>query len=595
MMANKQLIGWLQAFVAILVFLGMNQVMGRFSAVVLQVNPVIYSCAAFSSCALVLLLYGGSGPLAKETMRSVDTWVYGIILMLSYIIGMLLFSFVTSTEGTMLQKISVFLGLIGSWFFLGRRPDTYQIIGASVITAAVALVASDLQGDNIGTICLLAFLYGALQVGRIFAAELHRPHSQAAQSRNPRAKARVIGFVMFVMSVLFLFFTFLVAVAQHMQPHNPIKGLPMLNNFLHTPTILAGLLAGVVIVAPSRLLEFASSHTIKAENFTAVTALSFVSTLFWEWATSPITGLSIKEISSTDIFAGVLITAGGLFIAFTRHKIKNKPAPLHSFLHRELQNLDAIADSRELVASALSHFSGNIKQTATALQVPPFVVQALLNDAEKTYAFRPEVLTHVARHYRRKVAGADVLTGLPNRGSFLTEIKAATYETSVFTLFYIDLDKFKPVNDTHGHAVGDAVLQQTAFRLQKLFAHRAVATRLGGDEFCVLALDVGAEKAASLVRAIQKVIAEPFVVEKAPSAGKQHIQVSASVGFAVYPTHGSTAEELFAAADKAMYEHKTTTKPTQNPHQKKAGTQQKSKNTTQINNSGIGSREVHKE
>ena len=67
--SNKQLlVGYIQAFVAILVFLGINQVMGRYASSILHVNPIIYSCSAFLSCSLILLAYGGYGPLAKETI-----------------------------------------------------------------------------------------------------------------------------------------------------------------------------------------------------------------------------------------------------------------------------------------------------------------------------------------------------------------------------------------------------------------------------------------------------------------------------------------------------------------------------------------------
>lgn len=160
--------GWLQAFIAIFVFLGVNQITGRFCAVVLQVNPIIYSCVAFSSCALILILNGGKGDLAKETMRSIDTWVYGIILMFSYIIGMLLFSYITATEGTLLQKIGVLLSLLSSWLFLGRIPDKLHILGTIIVTCGVVMVGANINSPDKGTIILLALLYGLFQVIKFY-------------------------------------------------------------------------------------------------------------------------------------------------------------------------------------------------------------------------------------------------------------------------------------------------------------------------------------------------------------------------------------------------------------------------------------------
>ncbi len=540
--------GWVQAFVAILVFLGINTVMGRYSAVVLEVNPVIYSCAAFVSCALVLLIRAGHGPLAKESMRSVDTWVYGAILMMSYIIGMLLFSHVTSTEGTMLQKISVLLGLLGSWFFLGRQPDRYQILGVAVITIGVVLVCNDLNSEDLGVIYLLAFLYGALQVSRIFVAELHRPHAKAAQDNDPKSRARVVGFVMFVISTLFLFGTLLISLAQEAQQES-IEALPTLADFIHAPTIFAGMIAGVIIVAPSRILEFSSSNIIKAENFTTVTSLSFVSTLFWEWATSPLTGLSLKAISNQDLLAGALITFGGLFIALTRGHSKKTPKWQEELFYAG-QDPQMVEDSREILANTLEHYDSDFDKSAKALSVHIQTIQALVDDKQKTLAFKPDVLKEVARAYRKKVAMSDALTGLANRAGFMTTLKGAPYEADKFSLLYIDLDKFKPVNDTYGHEAGDAVLKAVAERMTEMFPFRALPTRLGGDEFAVLVLDADREKAETLAKELKAKVIEPITFDG------QEIAVGASVGIACFPEDGTDGEKLLKIADGGMYAEK---------------------------------------
>ena len=354
-MTKEMYIGWAQAILSVIVFLGLANVVGRYSAYILQVNPIVFSCAAFSSCAFVLLIIGGKGSLSKETMRSIDTWVYGTILMMSYIFGMLLVFHVTSTEATMLQKVSILLGLLGSWFFLGRSPDRYQLIGTVIITFAVIMVCIGIEGENTGSIYTLSFLYGAMQTARIFTAELHRPHAQAAQRVNdPRAKARVVGFIMFTMSLIFLMTTLLIAFAQEQQGQPFMSILPMLDDFTHPASIFSGLIMGICIIAPLRVLEFSSTQIIKAENVTAVTSFSFVATFFWEWATSPLTGLSIKDVSGMDIIAGILITIGGLIITLTRTRSKNKKAPRwQEYLAYQPQNLAAIDDSREMVANTL--------------------------------------------------------------------------------------------------------------------------------------------------------------------------------------------------------------------------------------------------
>ncbi|HAG53129.1 MAG TPA: hypothetical protein DCL21_05010 [Alphaproteobacteria bacterium] len=540
--------GWIQAFIAILIFLGINQVMGRYAASVLDVHPIIYSCVAFNSCALVLILNGGRGSLAKETMRSVDTWLYGIILMFSYIIGMLLFSYISATQGTILQKVSVLLGLLASWFFFARKPDIFQIIGTIIITAGVILVAISVESDNKGIIYLLALLYGVFQLARIFTAELHRPHAKAAKNNNdPKAKSRVIGFVMFIVSTLFLALTFLVALAQELQT-TPIKNLPTFDDFMNPGTIFAGFIAGILIVAPSRLLEFSSTNIIKAENFTTVTALSFISTVFWEHISAPLTGLSIKGISNIDIIAGALITVGGLLIALTR-KYKKQDRK-NEFLEVETQKIDMIDDSRNIIANSLEHFNHDLKKVASALDVPSEVIKHIMNDKNKTLAFKDSKFKKIARNYRVHIAQADSLTGLLNRSGFLTELRAAVSESDNLSLFYLDLNKFKPVNDTYGHKAGDFVLQEIGKRLNNLFPHKALTTRLGGDEFCVLLLNTTKQQALDKIELIKQAIEEPILYQD------NILNIETSVGLANYPTDTKEPEELLDLADSSMYKEK---------------------------------------
>ncbi len=543
-LGNKQVVGWLQALLAVMVFLGLCNVFGRYCIVTYNTNPLIYSCVSFSSAALALLLYAGRGPLGKETMRSIDTWVYGVVLMCGYVFGMLLYAYVTSTEGTILQKISVFMSVMASWIFLGRVPDRYQLIGTSIITIGVFAVCWGLGQENLGTILLLALTYGGLQAARIFTAELHRPHSQAAsQKKDPKARARVISFVMFTMSCIFTVFCILLAGVQELQGERISEYLPMFSDFKHPPTIFLGIIMGVLIVVPLRILEFSSAHTIKAENFTTVTAFSSLGTMFWEWATSPISGLSIKAISTYDVMAGVFITTGALVIALTRPMIARRKNALQDYIQVSPQDVQSVTDSRSILVEALEHFDGDLAKTAKALDLPRPAIQAVLDDEEHSLAFKE--LSAVGRQFRKNVAGADALTGLLNRSHFKRKAKDLLEEGSLLTLLYIDLDKFKPINDTHGHEVGDAVLTVSAERMLAVLPETALVARLGGDEFAVLA-----DKDYS--EAVKKEVGQLIQLDSLEEA----LSVGASIGVAQFPEHGNTLKELLDAADKHMYDDK---------------------------------------
>ena len=159
-----------------------------------------------------------------------------------------------------------------------------------------------------------------------------------------------------------------------------------------------------------------------------------------------------------------------------------------------------------------------------------------------------------------QLAFRDPLTGLLNRQRMVTEINEMIETTesqssdAVATLLLLDLNQFKDINDTLGHGAGDEVLRQMKTRFDEaLVCENAVTARLGGDEFGVFARGVGtAEGAMRIGEALTVALAKPFII----GGGKFHI--SASVGAAIYPTHGRTFSELSHSADEAMYHAKQT-------------------------------------
>lgn len=154
-------------------------------------------------------------------------------------------------------------------------------------------------------------------------------------------------------------------------------------------------------------------------------------------------------------------------------------------------------------------------------------------------------------------ANFDALTGLPNRmmafDRIKLEINRAKRSNQRFAVFFIDLDNFKTVNDSLGHAVGDELLVAIGNRVQASIRESDIVARLGGDEFVVLAPDIANEvKAEELAGRLLKAVSEPQEL-----AGRQVI-ANGSVGIALYPDNGRSVEELMANADNAMYQAKST-------------------------------------
>jgi diguanylate cyclase (GGDEF)-like protein len=149
----------------------------------------------------------------------------------------------------------------------------------------------------------------------------------------------------------------------------------------------------------------------------------------------------------------------------------------------------------------------------------------------------------------------DAVTGLPNLTLFNDRLRTALIQAQRhawrLAVMFVDLDGFKAVNDTHGHAVGDRVLQLVGQRMQSNVRGSDTVSRRSGDEFLFLMLEAKDDSnVAALAAKIAQNIAQPCTIDGV------ELTVSASIGIAVYPEDGSSAEELLKNADAAMYASK---------------------------------------
>ncbi|MDR3495939.1 MAG: EAL domain-containing protein, partial [Ancalomicrobiaceae bacterium] len=155
-------------------------------------------------------------------------------------------------------------------------------------------------------------------------------------------------------------------------------------------------------------------------------------------------------------------------------------------------------------------------------------------------------IEHMAHH--------DVLTGLPNRALFqtvVTEALEGLADGRQIAILFVDLDQFKPVNDTLGHSIGDRLLVAVAKRLRKILGDGDHIARLGGDEFALLLDDnPRPEYAASLAERLVDQLSQPFDVDG------HHVVIGASVGISIGPADGTEADQLIKNADLALYRAK---------------------------------------
>ena len=163
--------------------------------------------------------------------------------------------------------------------------------------------------------------------------------------------------------------------------------------------------------------------------------------------------------------------------------------------------------------------------------------------------------TTVAELQVQQLARFDTLTGLPNRNMFLAELEREIYraqrQATGFALCFIDLDRFKNVNDTLGHNAGDQLLRAMGVRLRSIVRQTDLVARLGGDEFVLLIRD-GAKvsEIAAIAGKMLETIREPVTIEGSL------FMVTGSIGISLYPEDGSDAAALLKHADTAMYRAK---------------------------------------
>jgi len=159
----------------------------------------------------------------------------------------------------------------------------------------------------------------------------------------------------------------------------------------------------------------------------------------------------------------------------------------------------------------------------------------------------------------RSAAMHDKLTGLPNRSLFNDRLEHGIAQAKrhgwILAVMFVDLDKFKSINDTYGHQAGDAVLQTIAERLKRTTREDDTVSRYGGDEFLYLVTQIHEQKDIAMIAAkILKTILAPCNVRVRDVIVNPTLE--ASIGISIFPKDGATAHELIKSADEAMYRAK---------------------------------------
>lgn len=182
-------------------------------------------------------------------------------------------------------------------------------------------------------------------------------------------------------------------------------------------------------------------------------------------------------------------------------------------------------------------------------------IKPITDKANNVVFYLGLMIDHSKLNEMTKLANQDALTGLPNRRLFEKrlehDVAHAKRNNSLLSLLYIDLDRFKHINDSCGHRIGDELLIQVAQRLLKSIRAEDTAARLGGDEFMIILSEV--KSIPDIKQVSQKIlnnISKPFYIDD------HIINISCSIGFSVFPDHSENITSLINKADNSMYHAK---------------------------------------
>ena len=499
-------------------------------------NPVLFTSLSLFFAGLFLISLGGANYNSIKVLKSPATWIYGLSSVGTVATFISLVQYVSSTEAVMVMRLWILVGLVIALVVYKRKTLLKGIYGIPFILAGCVYIFMSIDKESLGVVVFLTILISVIQSVQYFALEYQRKHSKTKYS-----DLSIMGYILLSTSFLFIVSLMSVSVLGGLVGYTP-EFIPTMAEVFDIKMFFLAPAFGVFGFAILRTLEFKTVKAIGADIFMLFTALTPLFTLFFEVIFSKITTLvTPMDITTPFIISNILVVIGSFISTYGQVRVK-KSKTLAPMAKNELKvlketisnTMEFCNDDEDKVAETLGYAKSTIKRIMTS-------------DKPVSKNIRHNIILRHAQH----IVGLDHLTGALNQSSFNSKLKVLD-EIEKALVMFIDLDKFKPVNDTYGHNAGDSILEGVAERLMSEFNHPHVIGRLGGDEFCAIIYGVEQKDEEKLVKKVKKLVTEPFIVEGI----KDEISVGCSIGVAHYPTEAKNGLELKQIADDRMYEDK---------------------------------------
>lgn len=542
-----------------------------------DIDPIMFTLCTFISTSLVLCFFGGPGKLASNTISSPKTWIYGLALSMTVAIDIYLVKYISGTETGLVCRWAVPACSLLAFLVIKRKPSkTDWLAMATICFGAVYMIIIQKPEVRIPLI-ILGLILSLVLASTYIIPEIHKENAFAQESHSIHIKLRVIGLAMFSTSIVILFLLVTVITCKELFAYKFV----FLNNpeipnhliFKDHISMIAGIVGGVMFSTPILFLKWSASYKINAETVLVVLSLIPISTLGLEYSLSFLPVLNINQPTFHDghaqhvLYIVIIMTIGSTLSAYIKTYKKVKEVEGKTLLEKiknsakiESENLtiqysrNSMADY-EVVKNTVNFYEGNIRKAAKILEIPEDTIKTLLFGGNK-YSLEKNTSERVHKIFRNKVFYLDQLTGIENKKGLIKNFSEFKQEAKVFQLYYLDLNKFKQINDTFGHNAGDITLIKIAHRLRE-YAKRnnGFAYRLSGDEFAFLT--TSKKNKPTIIRELKETIAQPFSL----AGGDKTISVTSSIGRAnIIKDSDTKVRDLIESADEQMYKDKVSNK-----------------------------------
>ncbi|MCP4354127.1 MAG: diguanylate cyclase [Proteobacteria bacterium] len=548
--------GWLHAMFIAVVAYPLGSMTQKLVASYTDSNILVYTVLFMLSASVTLLIIAGPGELANKTLRRPETWIYAVLQIFSYILFLLSVKYVSATEGAALGKMGGLFILVLSVMFLHQKINKYEIIGGLTILCGFYMIIDNAPLSlEIKAILVAVVVARALvQCGQKMITEIHKTNRKA---KDFKSQIRVTGFVMAVASFVFLLFLLAMALVKSNYDISFLKTFPAYADFIDFKAFMFAIFLGVFVVSVSKYCEFYAGKSIGAKYLTSITSLEIIFIYLLEFALSNLNLIEQKSVDYRVISALALVLLGNVVISLAGFmkdvsfiKKGEKRDTLRNMEHNFVEDEEDFDIVKVNLSSILALYNQDITKVVEELGIKRMKLENILNYEFEDMKLEVKIAKQINNFASMNVSLKDKLTKAYNR--YYLEQKAEHFfaENIDFKLYYLDLNKFKPVNDIYSHQAGDDILVKLVRRLKKLVEKKDLVVRLGGDEFVIVQLN-NLDK--NLSNDILNTIEKPFVNVK--DAENDEIFISTAIGRCSSKDF-ENLETMLNTADEQMYKNK---------------------------------------